>query len=341
MSLELAWPGWLGALPLPWLAARWLPPAPPAAAAALELPYPELLELGPGRGGTPVSRLDTALALLAWLLLVLAAARPLLVGEAIELPVNGRDLMLAIDLSGSMQAEDMVIDGRPASRLAAVKRVASDFIARRKGDRLGLILFGDRPYLQTPLTFDTHSVQAQLAEAVLGLAGKRTAIGDTIGLAIKRLREQSRENRVLLLLTDGTNTAGELDPVEAAELAGRQGIRIYTIGIGSDRLRGHRAPSDSRELDEATLSAIARATGGRFFRARDGAELEQVYRVIDTIEPVDKEPEVFRPLRELYGWPLAAALLLSLVLAGRRLAGGRGEAGPGRIRTLWRGWRHA
>ncbi len=325
MSIALAWPWLLAALPLPLLIARLLPPAAPEPRAALEVPYPEVLAVVAAVGHSGAQRTRILLATLAWVLLVLAAARPQFIGEAIEVPVNGRDLMLAIDLSGSMQAEDMVIDRRRASRITAVKRVASDFIARRKGDRLGLILFGDRAYLQTPLTFDTQTIQTQLAEAVLGLAGKRTAIGDAIGLAIKRLREQSRENRVLLLLTDGTNTAGQLDPVKAAQLAARQQIRIYTIGIGADRARsrGRRSPNDSRELDEATLTAIARATGGRFFRARNGNELQQVYQVIDALEPVDKDPQVFRPVRELYRWPLAVAVFVSLVLAAMRLPLGR------------------
>ena len=321
MNIALAWPWLLAVLPLPLLVARLLPPAAPEPRVALEVPFPEALAVVAAVGQAGAQRSRILLAALVWVLLVLAAIRPQLIGEAIELPVNGRDLMLAIDLSGSMQAEDMLINKRPASRLAAVKRVASDFIERRRGDRLGLILFGDRAYLQTPLTFDTQTVQTQLAEAVLGLAGKRTAIGDAIGLATKRLREQSRENRVLLLLTDGTNTAGQLDPVKAAQLAARQQIRIYTIGIGADRAQsqGRRAASDSIELDEATLTAIARATGGRFFRARNGDELQQVYRAIDAIEPVDKDPEVFRPVRELYRWPLTAAVFFSLIMVGMRL----------------------
>jgi Ca-activated chloride channel family protein len=213
----------------------------------------------------------------------------------------------------------MVIDGQSASRLAAVKTIAGDFIERRRGDRLGLILFGDQAYLQTPLTFDRRTVHRQLDEAAIGLAGRRTAIGDAIGLAVKRLREQPQKNRVLILLTDGANTAGAVDPAKAAQLAQRAGVRIYTIGVGADTLLvqglfGQQRIAN-RDLDEHSLTTIADTTGGRYFRARDSAGLEQIYRLLDRIEPVSHEQQTFRPVQELYAWPLGGALLLTLVLA--------------------------
>ncbi|VAW79273.1 Aerotolerance protein BatA [hydrothermal vent metagenome] len=321
MSIEFAWPWLLIALPLPLLVGRLLPRAAPEPKPALLLPFQDVLAVVAAVGRAAADRTRLVLATLVWVLLVLAGARPQSVGEAIELPVNGRDLMLAVDLSGSMQAEDMLINKRPRSRLAAVKAVAGEFIERRQGDRLGLILFGDQPYLQTPLTFDTQTVQTQLDEAVLGLAGKRTAIGDAIGLATKRLRQQSQENRVLLLLTDGSNTTGQLDPIKAAELAARQQIRIHTIGIGAskaDTLRRQQRAT-GQELDEDTLTAIAKATGGRFFRARNTDELQQIYTVIDAIEPVDKDLQVFRPIHELYRWPLAGAIFVTLLIVSMRL----------------------
>jgi len=336
MSLEFAWPWAFAALPLPLLAAL-LPRAHQPAGPALQLPFAAL----PGavlEGGAETARpLRLALTTLAWVLLVSAAARPQFVGAPLQLPVSGRDLMLAVDISGSMQTQDMVVGNRAVSRLTAVKAIAGDFIARRTGDRLGLILFGDQAYLQTPLTFDRKTVHTQLDEAAIGLAGKRTAIGDAIGLAIKRLRDQPQENRVLILLTDGANTAGEVAPLKAAQLAERAGVRIYTIGVGADQLvvQGLFGPQrvTNSDLDEHSLKAIARTTHGRYFRARDVKDLEKIYQLLDKIEPVSKEQKTFRPIHELYGWPLGAALLITVLLAAARVR-------P-RTRSLLREARHA
>jgi Ca-activated chloride channel family protein len=261
-----------------------------------------------------------ALAALAWILLIGAASRPQLVGDPVQLPVTGRDLLLAVDISGSMQADDMVLGGQPVTRLQVVKSVGGEFISRREGDRLGLILFGEQAYLQTPLTFDRATVRTLLLEAEIGLAGKKTAIGDAIGLAVKRLRDKPQENRVLILLTDGANTAGEIEPLRAADIAAEEGLRIYTIGIGADELVvqdlfGARRINPSADLDEDTLGAIAEKTGGRYFRARDTTDLMKIYTLLDALEPVSMEQETYRPIRELYPWPLAAALLISVVLA--------------------------
>jgi Ca-activated chloride channel family protein len=322
MSLEFAWPWAFAALPLPLLAAL-LPRAPQQAGPALRLPF-AALPAATLEGSTETARpLRLTLSTLAWVLLVCAAARPQFVGAPLQLPVSGRDLMLAVDISGSMQTQDMVIGNHAVSRLTAVKAIAGDFIERRTGDRLGLILFGDQAYLQTPLTFDRKTVHTQLDEAAIGLAGKRTAIGDAIGLAIKRLRDQPQENRVLILLTDGANTAGEVAPLKAAQLAERAGVRIYTIGVGADEVvvQGLFGPQRiaNSDLDEHSLRAIARTTHGRYFRARDVKDLEKIYRLLDRIEPVSKEQETFRPIRELYGWPLGAALLITVLLAAARI----------------------
>ena len=258
------------------------------------------------------------LLVLAWILLVLATTRPQWVGEQLELPVSGRDLMLAVDLSGSMEVDDFEINGRNVDRLTATKFVARDFIERRKGDRLGLILFGRKAYLQTPLTFDRHTVNTLLMESAIGLAGRETAIGDAMGLAIKRLKDNQQDSRVLILLTDGANTAGEIEPIKAAELAQRYGLKIYTIGIGSDKLvrRGlfGRQFNPSRDLDEKTLTAIAEATGGQYFRARDTEELNEIYSRLDELEPVEVDSQTFRPVRALFMWPLAIALLIGGLL---------------------------
>jgi Ca-activated chloride channel family protein len=228
--------------------------------------------------------------------------------------------MISVDISGSMEARDLQLNGQPASRLWVVKHILADFIDRREGDRLGLILFGENAYLQTPLTFDLNTIRQMLLETEIGLAGaSKTAIGDGIGLAVKRLKDRPAENRVLILLTDGQNNAGALDPIEAAKLAKHAGVKIYTIGVGADEmiindlLFGSRKINPSEELDEKTLTAIAELTGGRYFRARDEQELREIYRLLDELEPVEDEGETYRPVKELYYWPLAIGIALYLL----------------------------
>ncbi|VAW83213.1 Aerotolerance protein BatA [hydrothermal vent metagenome] len=334
MTIELAWPWLLAALPLPLLALL-LPRAASVTPATLRFPFYAALRSSLQTHTGKRSRLRLILAILAWLLLVLTAARPQLIGETVHLPVSGRSLMLAVDISGSMQNEDMHIRGQQLSRLTAVKLVAGEFVEQRKGDRLGLILFGDQAYLQAPLTFDRSTVHTLLGEAQIGLAGKRTAVGDAIGLAIKRLRKEPATNRVLILLTDGANTAGNVDPLKAADLAASEGVRIYTIGIGSGETRVQTPFGMQRvatgDLDEANLKAIADKTGGRYFRARDTAQLAKIYDLLDRIEPVSKDDQTWRPVDELYFWPLGIALLLSVLIALSAAFGRRTTPPPAEI----------
>ncbi len=264
------------------------------------------------------SRWSLLLAILCWLLLVLACGRPQWLGEAVELPRSGRDLLLAVDLSGSMQTEDFRIGRRSVDRLTALKVVAEDFIEQRLGDRLGLILFGEQAYVQTPLTLDRQTVKRLLDEAVIGLAGDKTAIGDAIGLAVKRFKPDQERQRVLILLTDGANTAGRVPPLKAAELAAERGLKIYTIGIGAEAMEVRsfffsQTLNPSADLDEKTLTAIAEKTGGRYFRARDTEQLAEIYALLDRLEPVEREKDLFRPVTELYVWPLGLALACSLL----------------------------
>jgi len=325
--IQLEWWWVLAAWPLPVLV-RWL--ARPAHVRRQALTAPFLGDFAPAAGEAAraaARRLPLWLAILAWTGLVLAAARPQWVGEPVSVPVSGRDLMLAVDLSGSMEVEDFRLRGEVVDRLTATKAVAGEFIERREGDRVGLILFGRRAYLHAPLTFDRATVGQLLDESVIGLAGQETAIGDAIGLAVKHLRDNEVENRVLVLVTDGANTAGSIEPVRAAELAGTAGLKIYTVGIGAEALRvrtlfGTRRVNPSRDLDEDTLIAIAGATGGRYFRARDTAELERIYGVLDRLEPVAQDPLPFRPVQSLFMWPLAAALVLG---AGLLVSASRGR----------------
>ena len=313
----LDWPWLLILLPLP-LLIRWLlPRAPENGTQALRLPAVWDLP-GVGRSGRRGNlRVRLVLAMLGWCLFVLAAARPAWLGDPISLPLLGRDLMLAVDVSGSMEQQDYTLSGRAVSRLDVVKAVGAEFIDQRRQDRLGLILFGSRAYLQTPLTFDRDTVAEMLSEAVVGLAGRETAIGDAIALAVKRLRDQAGQNRVLVLLTDGANTAGTLDPMEAASLAAQAGVRVYTIGLGA-AAPGRRSPLDRlpprrRDLDPRTLQAIAAETGGRYFEAADGEQLAAIYAELDRLEPSERYERTFRPMRALFHWPAAAGLLLTLL----------------------------
>lgn len=257
---------------------------------------------------------------LAWTFLVIATARIQWVDEPIELPASGRDLLLSIDISGSMEEEDLKLQGRPVNRLAVVKSIVGEFIDKREGDRIGLVLFGENAYLQTPLTFDLTTVQYMLNETEIGLAGaRRTAIGDGIGLSVKRLRERPEQNRVLILLTDGRNNSGELDPIEAAKLADHAGVKIYTIGVGADEvirrslLFGNTKFNPSAELDEKTLTQVAEITGGKYFRARSTQELKEIYELLDELEPVEDQQEVYRPIEEMYYWPASLAFLFLLM----------------------------
>ncbi len=261
---------------------------------------------------------------LLWILLVLAASAPRWIGDPVSLPATGRDLMLAVDLSGSMKIPDMVIDNQQVARVVAVKTVVDDFIGQREGDRIGLILFGTRAYVQSPLTFDRDTVRRFLRESQIGFAGEETAIGDAIGLAVKRLRARPGDRHVLVLLTDGANTAGNVTPVAAAKVAADNHIVIYTVGVGADEMQlpglfgtsfGSRRVNPSADLDEQALQAIADSTGGRYFRARDPKQLAEIYRLLDQLEPVADKQQTYRPQQSLFFWPLGIALLLSMIWA--------------------------
>lgn len=311
--VELAWPWLLLTLPLPLLAAWWLPRAHVATTAALRLPHAGFA-LASAVGRSPVPRLRKWFALIAWALLVVAAARPQWLGEPEDVARSGRDLLLAVDTSGSMSIQDMQLGAAAVDRFSTVQAIATDFIERRQGDRVGLILFGSRAYLMTPLTFDLKTVARQLDEATIGLAGRETAIGDAVGLAVKRLLDRPENQRVLILLTDGVSNAGELDPAKAIDLAVANKVRVYTVGIGAesvniDGLFGSRTYNPSAQLDIAMMTTMADKTGGKFFRARDTVELAGIYREIDQLEPIADNAQALRPVEEIYVLPLALALL--------------------------------
>ena len=322
---DLLWWWMFLLLPLPWLVRLVLKPAQQQAGRALKVPFLEDFQ----QGKQAFSRswhswLALLLGALAWLMLLTAAARPVWIGDTVSLPMQGRDLMMAVDLSGSMQEQDFILNRQVVDRLVATKAVAGEFISKRSGDRIGLVLFGDQAYLQAPLTFDRHTVLQLLKESAIGLAGERTAIGDAIGLALKRLQNSPEKNRVLILMTDGANTAGSVSPLEAADMAAAAGLKIYTVGIGSEsdaarRLFGFQLMNPNADLDERSLRAIADKTGGQYFRARDTEEFHKIYAELDRLEPVEQAAQQWRPQQELFRWPLLAAFVLVLLTAVLRI----------------------
>jgi len=291
---ELAWPWVFLLLPLPWLLRALLPPA-DSGEAALKVSFlDELQQLSGRRARVALPAWRQQLPYLTiWLLLLFAAARPQWLGEPLPLPTSGRDLLLAVDVSGSMDYPDMQWQDEELTRLELVKVLLGDFIEERRGDRVGLILFGSKAYLQAPLTFDRHTVRVWLDEARVGIAGSNTAIGDAIGLAVKRLRERPANSRVLVLITDGANNGGEIEPLLAASLAAEEGVR--------------------------TLRAISEQTGGEYFRASSSAELKAIGDTLDRLEPAAQQPAQARVAEALYIWPLSAALLISLLMVAASL----------------------
>ncbi len=279
----------------------------------LTIKAPSLIGMPQSRYGAAKKARVSLLGWLCWLCLCSAVANPKYYGDPISLPLEGRDLMLAVDLSGSMEEADMAYQGQYIDRLSLVKAVLSEFITARKGDRLGLILFGDTAFLQTPLTRDVTTVSQMLVEAQIGLVGKATAIGDALGLAVKRFKLKEDSNRILILLTDGQNTSGNLDPEEALILAKEEGIKVYTVGVGSNSSnRGFFSMGLSRgsSLDETLLKKIASETGGKYFRATDAQTLQSIYSELDRLEPLEDDQQTFRPQSALFYYPLGVIILL-------------------------------
>ncbi len=320
--LQFEWPWVFFALPVPLLVYLLLPRA-KKEEASLVVPFYQRVTSALHTNPSNIINqniISLVFLCLIWLLLVSSAARPQWIGDPINLPTSGRDLLVAVDISGSMQTADMIVENQQIERIRVVKYVVGEFLKRRESDRLGLILFGTNAYLQAPLTFDRQTVNQLLQETRVGFAGEKTAIGDAIGLAIKRLKDRPESQRVLILLTDGANTAGEVAPRQAADLAKQAGIKIYTVGVGANEMvvRGgffgsfNRRVNPSADLDEDTLNYIAETTGGLYFRARDPKELATIYAELDKLEPVKQDAETFRPIAALFYWPLGIALILSL-----------------------------
>lgn len=319
---EFTWLWAFALLPLP--VAVYFLSKPHAQPSAIRLP-----KLPDGLGQkAQVNRWLVVLMATAWIALIAALSRPVWYGDPIEINPDHRDMMLAVDLSGSMSIKDMITEDNEAiDRLTAVKDVLHQFIGKRNGDRLGLVLFANHAYLQTPLTFDRDTVQQQLDRTVLGLIGQSTAIGEGLGIATKTFIDSEAPQRVIVLLSDGANTAGVIEPLEAAELAARSDVTIYTVGVGAEEMEQRtffstRTVNPSQDLDERMLTRIADMTGGQYFRARNPQELEQIYQMIDQLEPINTAQQTWRPRQELFRFPLALSLLLSVIIVVMRKRNG-------------------
>ncbi len=323
VMIQIAYPWELITVFLPFLIYYTLPKANQQAANALRVPFFEQLyqafsnENTPNNGNTK-SKLKYLLVLI-WILMVISGSGIQWLGKPIALPQTGRDLFMTIDLSGSMQTPDMVVNGQAQTRIDVVKQVASQFIDNRNGDRLGLVLFGSRAYLQTPLTFDRKTVAQMLNDATLGIAGPQTAIGDALGLGIKQLIDHPKNSKAIILLTDGGNNSGVMEPLAAAKLAAQEHIKIYTIGLGAEQIAvpgmfGNQIINPSKDLDVDSLKQIAQLTGGEFFRAEDAASLANIYAQINQLEPIKSAEITIRPITPFYPWSLGLALILSFIL---------------------------
>ena len=311
--LEFAYPLALLAIPLP-LLAWWLLPPQRERVSALRVPFFEQIAAAAGseaRAGAVILRrrwLQLLVATLVWFLLVAGLAKPEWVGEPIVRTEAARDIMLALDLSGSMDYHDFPgEDGTDISRFEAVQRVVDQFVAERESDRIGLIVFGTKAYLQLPFTRDLETARALVDLMEVGMAGPKTALGDSIGLAINSFEASEIDDRLLILLTDGNDTASTMTPINAADIATLNGIEIHTIGIGDTDATGE------DRVDFAVLAAIASRTGGEFYNAEDEATLDAVYRRIDQTAVADVRTQSWRPRESLVHWPVGIAVILVLL----------------------------
>jgi Ca-activated chloride channel family protein len=307
---QLDHPWLLIVLPAP-LLVWWLLPARRETFASVRLPFfdqvAEAAGVRPTEGSVIAHRTWPQLVCesLSWCLIVLALARPQFIDPPIEKVEPQRDLMLALDLSQSMDTKDFrSADGQTEARVDAVRKVVGDFVAQRPGDRIGLIAFGDAPYPLVPFTMDHKTVEAMIAETLPGIAGPRTSLGDAIGLAIKMFEKTTVPEKVLIVLTDGNDTASKMPPAKAADIAKQKGVVIHTVGIGDPAATGE------DKLDTTTLQKIAADTGGRYFFGEDQTQLAAIYDVLDRITPEDQKNLSWRPRTELFHWPLGASIAL-------------------------------
>ena len=303
---------WIFALlPLPWLVRAILPPR-RTARVAVRVPFGDRLRAATTEGGS-VSRVTRQASrqlvpALVWLLVLTALARPQWIAEPLTKNLPTRDLLLLVDLSGSMRQEDFTnAAGQKVDRLVAVKEVLGDFLVRRDGDRVGLVVFGDAPFLQAPFSTDLSLSRRLLDETAIGMAGPRTALGDAIGLGVTLFANSDAPSKTIIALTDGNDTASQVPPAEAARVAKQRDIRIHTVAIGDPTTVGE------EKLDVEALRAVAQSSGGSYFFAGDRQQLAGIYAELDKIETRQVKVISHRPRNDLFYWPLLAALVLSLM----------------------------
>lgn len=274
-----------------------------------------------GGGSTLVPRIPKILRACTLLLLIVVAARPQLYNVSRDVRSPGVDIMLCLDTSGSMQALDFKVEGNSVTRLEAVKKVVADFISKRETDRIGLVVFGEEAFTQSPLTIDKGLLLELVNRMKIGMAGDRTAIGSAIAIGGKRLKDLKSKSKILILLTDGRNNAGEISPQAAAQAVRKFGIKLYTIGVGGKgpapfrmkTLFGTRLVPQHVDLDEVTLKNVAKTGGGKYFRAANSRELQEIYNIIDRAEKTDVKVKEFFHFRELYPWFLVPAIAIFLL----------------------------
>lgn len=265
-----------------------------------------------------LGKVPMALRVCCLVLLVLAAARPQLYNVSREIRSSGVDIVLCLDTSGSMQAQDFKLDGKSVSRLTAVKEVVSEFIKKRETDRIGLVVFGEEAFTQSPLTVDKGLLLGLIDKMEVGMAGDRTDIGSAIAIGGKRLKDLKAKSKILILLTDGVHNAGNLTPEQAAETVRTLGIKIHVIAVGGEGFApfkvktpfGTRIIQQRVELDEKTLKSVAKTGGGRYFRAADTKQLDEIYDMIDREEKTDVKIKEFFHFQELYPYFLVSAIIL-------------------------------
>lgn len=314
--IDLATPLALLLLPLPWLVAKFLPPV-AAQGAALAVPerIGQGILAGAGQGGAPVWR-RRLMPWVIWGLLVLALSGPRELAPVPALKVSGRDLAIALDLSGSMVRDDFFLDGAAITRLEAVQRVGADFARRRGGDRVALIVFGSEAYYAAPFSFDTEAIAQAIETSVIGISGRATNISDALGLALKRMETSDAASKVVILLSDGINNAGTTNPRGVAGLAAELGVRVHTIAMGPKDMTDSE-PGENGVVDAATLRAVSDLSGGTSFRVRTIEDLQTVADALDRLEATDSDGLAAEVFREFWIFPAALAAILCLWVAGR------------------------
>ena len=311
-------------LPLPWII-RWvLKPAPEGnkLVGAIKVPFFKRLEKISG-GKSALSKQNPWWALLAWLCLVGAAMRPVWLGQPVPIHNNARNIMLALDVSGSMGEEDFDLKGHPVTRLDMLKALTDEFIKSRTGDHVGLVIFGSEAYVYAPLSPDTKTLRELNGEIGIGIAGTQTAIGEALALATQNSASVPAESRIVILMSDGYANAGSVNVDDGLKLAKNQGVKVYTVGIGSTAklvqdFFGMVQVNPSLDLDEETLKKIAEETGGKYFRAKSTGDLAEIYALINELEPIEQNDHFIQPRKELFYWPLLAGMIFFLMAVRRR-----------------------